>query len=711
MMRQTSIEMFASPSGRVALASIAVVMLSMVGCVPASERDRQELNEPKVEVFFNDPGSREGNQRDLKPSEFLVERIDAAKHKLDVAAYGFEKANIAEAVARAHERGVDVRFVGDSTHMDAYGYQRVLEEHIPAQFGNQYNIMHNKFFIIDNRFVFMGTGNLTPTGFERNNNNWVWMESKPIAQDFTEEFEQMFNGSFSASKEPTNKVNTYEVGDTEVEVYFSPQEQAMSRIIEEVKAVDTSIHFQIFAFTKNELGSAFIRKHRELMEKNEEAAEAGEIPSDWRESLAVHSWNDDEETWPHGVVGLVDRSQVHGNGQYHEVYRMSAYDIPMRIDSNEASNTPGDYQKGGGRLHTKTMILDAGTEDARVLTGSFNWSSSATVANDETFMILRGEKITDRFMDMYGEMWLKSKNPQEAFCSYMKDQQDLEDDVEAGELDRPKPKCADEVEPGDVIISEVHWDGWNGQKDPTDHTGPLDERSDISNDQFIELYNTTDQPINLSLWTVTTADDFVVGLPPGTIIEPGEHYVIADHNTEPYSANDPQRGRHAFTDSDFVLNTANDPRFPRLNFKNTSLYLELRNPARSTDQEPMDKVGNRGPAFAGGRVFNQDGFQCNFAGCSNESGCESSGFNTCICDTEVQPDDCVPNYTSVSENVSMERVMDYSGEIGEPAETDGTQRSAWEACSADQGGENVRESYRDRVIATPGERNTAQPMN
>jgi hypothetical protein len=108
-------------------------------------------------------------------------------------------------------------------------------------------------------------------------------------------------------------------------------------------------------------------------------------------------------------------------------------------------------------------------------------------------------------------------------------------------------------------------------------------------------------------------------------------------------------------------------------------------------------------------VYEQNGFQCNFSGCSNQSGCSSSGFNVCVCDTNVQPDDCVPNYVDVEENVSMERVMNYSGNgPGEPAMSDGTKRAAWQACTAEQGGQNVREEYKDQIIATPGERNTGQ---
>lgn len=641
------------------LFGFAALLFLVAGCASElPENDREQLETPEVEVFFNSTGTRPGNQYDLKPSEFLVERIDAADGRIDVAAYGFDKPNIVDALIRAYDRGVNLRFVGSTSHLREDGYQRFLDRHIPMQVGNEFHIMHNKFFIIDQRFVFGGTGNITPTGFNRNNNNWVWMESTPLALDFQAEFDQMFDGRFSTAKQKETEGpaarNTYEIGDTTVEVYFSPQEKGMTRIIEEVNRVKRSIHFQIFAFTKDEVGSAFISKHRELMEKNRRAADDGELPSDWR--------SQPPQEWKYKVVGLLDRSQVHGNAQYHEAYRLETFDVPMRVDANEASRQPGDYQAGGGRLHTKTMILDAGTEDARVLTGSFNWSSAATVANDEFLLVLHGERIADRYMDTFGSLWKNSREIPTGMCNYLKSAHEKNSDM----------KCAPDVEPGDVVFSEVHWDGWNGQRDPSDHTGEESERAAVSNDEFIELHNTTDRPIDLSLWTITNESDFIVGFPPGTVIQPGEYYLILDHNTEAFSERRPQRDEQAFQNPDFVLNHANDPRFHRLNLKNSALRLELHKPATEPDDAPIDVAGNGGPPFFGGRVIE----------CTSE--CDG-GF---------------PVY-EVKENLSMERKIDDSGAV-----EDGAEKDAWAACARDKGGENVNKEYRDVVIATPGEPNS-----
>ena len=85
-------------------------------------------------------------------------------------------------------------------------------------------IMHNKFFIIDERFVVTGTGNITTTGFGKNDNNWVLIDSPEVADDFQAEFDQMFDGRFGYAKDTIDNNNTYTVGDTKVEVYFSQED-------------------------------------------------------------------------------------------------------------------------------------------------------------------------------------------------------------------------------------------------------------------------------------------------------------------------------------------------------------------------------------------------------------------------------------------------------------------------------------------------------
>jgi phosphatidylserine/phosphatidylglycerophosphate/cardiolipin synthase-like enzyme len=597
--------------------------------------DMEDASRGQVRFYFNNTGTRQQNQFDPAVDDMLIQHIDRARVKIDFAIMGFTRQPIIDALLRAHHRGVRLRFVGDTRHIEhgTAGYGEIDRLNIPMMVGNQYSIMHNKFFVVDDRFVATGTGNITPTGYDKNVNNYVFIDSPAVARDFTAEFEQMFSGRFGAAKRAIDNGNAYQVGDTRVEVFFSPQEDAMGKILEYINSAKQSIYFIIFAFTKDQVGSALIMKHQEFTRYNRccDPAQADDLSGD-EQGLCMDMVACEPGPFvPKEVVGVVDRSQLHSNGPYHESYRLLLYGIKMRLDGGDNSFLPGDYQAGGGRLHSKTLLIDPEVEgSAKVVTGSFNWSSSATIANDETLLVLHGQRGARETKAFWDQQWERGKS--------------------FGERDNDclgrRPRA------GDVVFNEIHWDGWNGENDPSDFGG-----DDVSNDEFIELLNTTPCPIDMTMWVIGGDDDFVTGLYPGTVIGPYERFLLVDHNLAPYSDVVPQDTPSAFQEPDFVMNTANDPRFLRLNLHNGRFYLRLQAPW----DEIIDEAGDGGPPFAGGR--------------------DGSGNNIV--------------------NRSMERVHPLR---------DGTSPDAWRACEADEGGEHVVEKYRGRILATPGEPNSQRPF-
>ena len=594
-----------------------VLGLILAACAPElAPKDLDATTKGQIRVYFNDPGTDPRNLVDTRVEDRLVTLIESARISLDVAAMGFSNDRVIRSVVRAHLRGVKVRFVGDARHLQGYtdGYEELELFDVPVLAGNQQAIMHNKFFVVDGRFVFTGTGNITPTDILRNDNNFVLIDSPQVAADFTAEMNQLVAGRFGYAKKSQNDDYVYQVGDTKLEVYFSPEEDAMGRILSAVTQAKRSIHFYIFAFTKDEVGSAFIERQEAFHALPEAKTFAPADPAG------------------PGVYGVIDRSQLHSNGPYHEAYRLLYFGVPMRLDANDDSLAAGDYQAGGGRQHSKTMIIDAGTPDAMVLTGSFNWSSSATLSNDETLLVLHGQRVADNYMRQWKRLYGQGKP--------------LGDYYGTGDQ---------RVNPGDLVINEVMWDGWNGDIDRSDAS-----MDPVSNDEFIELVNTTNRKLDLSMFVLGTQHDFTLGLYPGTVIGPYERFLIVDHNVRPFNDLAPQLEGSAYLDPQFVMNTANDPRFLRLNLHNVAFYLKLVSPSG----EVIDEVGDGGPPFFGGR--------------------------------HEQPDGALKNF-------SMERKFTAQGA------GDGTQRENW-AASVQCQSRHVREAYRGKICATPGEKNSVSPF-
>ena len=572
----------------------AVVALTLA-CAP-STADLDSTRGGRVDVFFNEPGTRMNNMWEPDAVQIMIETIRGAKSRIDMAVMGFGREEVIDALIEAYDRGVAVRMVGDAGHLNNLGYERFRERHIPLVPGNLNHIMHDKFMVVDSRFVFGGTANWTDTDLRHNSNNFFLIDSPAVAEDFTAEFEQMFAGVFGHNKREIDNGRVYQVGDTTVEVWFSPNEDSMGRILELVDAAQDSIRFTIFAFTKDQVGSAFIRKQREFAARD--AAEGVSRDGDFRTHRSV--------------AGAIDQSQLHSNGQYHELYRLAGAQIPLRLDGNDNSQQPGDYQAGGGRLHSKTMVLDAYGEDPVVITGSFNWSSSATQSNDEYLLIFRGPRVAEDF-DLYFEQLWDTGRP-------------------LG-VDRLGP----DLSPGDLRINEVMWYGVQ----PGDPEGF---------DEFVEIENLTDRPVRLDLWQLANANDFVVGIPPGSVVPANGLFTILDHTVEAYEDGVPQDELSAFNGGDLVVNAFNDNRQARLFLKDAALDLRLLDPTGRV----VDRAGDGGPAFFGG------------------------------------PDGAVSR--------SMER---------RAGAQDGSKPSAWYACTAEQGGEGVNEPFRATTIATPGESNSS----
>ena len=524
-------------------------LLMLMACnPPPSKSDLDSTRGHQVEVFFNDPGSRLQNIWAPDVVDVMVEMVDSAQATLDFAVMGFSHKQVVDAFVRAHDRGVKVRMVGDAGHLYNSGYSAMLDRHIPMVVGNDAHIMHDKFMVVDGRFVMFATANWTPTDLVHNSNNFAMIDSPEVAADFTAEFEQMFGGKFGHTKEYIDNGRQYEIGDTTIEVWFSPNEDALGRIQELIDGSSESIRFTIFAFTKDQIGSGFIRAQERYEELDAAEGVSLDLPYNQRRSVA----------------GVIDQSQLHSNQQYHEVYRLLSAGIPLRMDGNDSSRQPGDYQAGGGRLHSKTMVIDAYGENPVVITGSFNWSSSATQSNDEFMVVMHGKRVARIFDDYFEELYGVGRRMGQEFVG------------ENG------------LQPGDITINEVMWYGAH----PNDLEGF---------DEFIELKNNTDREIELDLWQIANPDDFVVGLTPGAVLEPNGHFLIVDHVLEVYQDGAPQDENTAYVTGDMIVNAFNDNRQSRLYLKDTAFELELRDP----EGKVMDAIGDGGPAFAGGPEGNQ----------------------------------------------------------------------------------------------------------
>jgi len=135
---------------------------------------------------------------DRGADEVVVGFIDGCDTFCDVAIYSLTHDPIADAIIRAHQRGVVVRVLMDKTQAgNKYADDEKLEAAgVDVRRDHQKGIMHNKFLIGDGRnapkAVLTGSYNFTKSATERNAENFVIIRISYVVRAFKEEFEKLW---------------------------------------------------------------------------------------------------------------------------------------------------------------------------------------------------------------------------------------------------------------------------------------------------------------------------------------------------------------------------------------------------------------------------------------------------------------------------------------------------------------------------------------
>ena len=131
----------------------------------------------------------------------LLRRIDAASKTLDVCVFTITCNEIADAVVRAHERGVKVRVISDDEQANSTGsdLRAIADTGIPVRTDAASTHMHHKFAIVDGATLINGSFNWTRQAVLGNQENVVIARDAKLAGVFAKEFDSMW-GKFRGNE-------------------------------------------------------------------------------------------------------------------------------------------------------------------------------------------------------------------------------------------------------------------------------------------------------------------------------------------------------------------------------------------------------------------------------------------------------------------------------------------------------------------------------
>ncbi len=328
-----------------------------------------------INVYFNFPVDTSvaipGNAAigNVNFAQKLIERINAATYSIDMAVYSFaDLSDVANALVAAKNRGVKVRVVYDN-RTTQNSMQTLINAGIPVikRTSGLNGIMHNKFFVFDardtiavNDWLWTGSWNITlnESGWE---NNVLEINDPTITQAYTIEFEEMWGGNGDSPnpsnakfgfQKSDNTPHIFNIGGREVKVYFSPSDGVMNKIINTINTANKDIYFALYAFTRSDIATAMNNRFN-----------AGVTD----------------------IRGLIDQVNTTGS-QYSFLNTFAEM-----------------YGNTGATMHHKYGLVDATQtySNPYVITGSANWSNSASNDNDENIIIIDDIFIANKFMQEF----------------------------------------------------------------------------------------------------------------------------------------------------------------------------------------------------------------------------------------------------------------------------------------------------------------------
>ena len=333
------------------------------------ENDVPKYSKGSIDVFFLDLNEKfiPSTACDTTACIVLKSEIENAKESIDFAIYGINKQpQIYNALVNAYNRGIKIRWVTDYDKKNGNYYEDTAKL---KQIIKTYNtdkqtdkkgrtaLMHNKFFIFDNKKVFTGSANITTTdlgGF--NSNISVLIESEKVADIYKQEFEQMYNGKFHKDKLSLNKETVYLSPETSIDVYFSPQDKAITKqIIPLINKAEKYIYIPVFFITKKELVGSLTNAHNRGVE----------------------------------IKIINDATNAGTKHSIHKELRNAGIKVKT--------------ENYAGKIHSKTIIID----DEISIIGSMNFSNSGENRNDENILIIRDKEITKYLKEVFVHLWNK----------------------------------------------------------------------------------------------------------------------------------------------------------------------------------------------------------------------------------------------------------------------------------------------------------------
>ncbi|PZV12942.1 MAG: competence protein ComE [Leptolyngbya sp.] len=386
------------------------------------------------------PITRDGDNLE----QIIIDAITSARSTVDVAVQEFRLPGIAHALAERQKAGIRVRLILENTYARplssftaeelnrmekrdrdrAEETRRIIDQNGDGQLSPDEinsrdalivldranvpriddtadgskgsNLMHDKFVVVDGQTMIVTSANFTTSDVHGdfksphsrgNANNLLKIQSPALAAVFTEEFNLMWGdgpggqtNSLFGVKKPFRPARQVMVGNTQVEVQFSPssrsvpwQQSSNGLIGQTLSSASKSVSMALFVFSDQQLVDLLETTHKRQVEIKA-LIDPGFAYRSYSEALDMMG------------ITLTDDCKYEANNRPWQP-AIATVGVPRM--------PPGDL------LHHKFGIVDQQT----VITGSHNWTNAANSGNDETVLVIHNPVVAAHYQREFERLY------------------------------------------------------------------------------------------------------------------------------------------------------------------------------------------------------------------------------------------------------------------------------------------------------------------
>jgi hypothetical protein len=237
------------------------------------------------------------------------------------------------------------------------------------------DLQHNKTLVVDGdkiKVAIGGSTNFSWRGLYVQNNNALVLQGANAVKIFNDAFENLWNSPNKATGfNNTDSADWQDLGFSNVDakVTFSPHSggnHKLQEIADDISSTESSLFYSL----------AFLYETKGVIQNAIKAVTA-------KENTFVYGLSDK-------TVGGLDLQLPNGNP-------------PIAFPANLLKKVPPPFQQeatggSGTRLHHKFLVIDFNTPNARVYTGSYNFSTAADSKNAENLFVIKDGRVATSYM-------------------------------------------------------------------------------------------------------------------------------------------------------------------------------------------------------------------------------------------------------------------------------------------------------------------------